>query len=291
MNRIPSDVRSTGALEQPSRSDPSVGFASDLYQNNSQDHHIPLQRPLTAPTIHNELSLSQIIPPRRELPFKRTSTVQHAKEASDSLRLARSAVDLPPLPKPTLVEDTASNRHTSTAYHSTYYQPGGTPSGTANPSIREGISLPLSTATAEQQVHAKPGSKTTRLDSPLQETCAPNVTSYPTTSLFEQAQPASTPVFANHPADAGTDDTHTRPDQASSTNLRVAVDRISAIFMQGGQFSGGKERANLKEYSSQTYEERQATLNDIFVSHIMDEDFLALCEDVESCWTRIVLGL
>lgn len=81
------------------------------------------QRPWTAPVSQVEDTLTWLVPPRRELPFQRTSTLQKATgicPIENSSRPSSSTADLPPLPKPNFVKDFArtTTRPTMTHYQS-----------------------------------------------------------------------------------------------------------------------------------------------------------------------------
>jgi hypothetical protein len=47
----------------------------------------------------------------------------------------------------------------------------------------------------------------------------------------------------------------------------------------------------LANYASQSREDRQAVLDEFMVSKLEDPNFAVLCEDLDSCWRRIALGL
>ncbi|GAB7329269.1 hypothetical protein MBLNU13_g01076t1 [Cladosporium sp. NU13] len=47
----------------------------------------------------------------------------------------------------------------------------------------------------------------------------------------------------------------------------------------------------LADYASQSREDRQAVLDEFMVSKLEDPNFAVLCEDLDSCWRRIALGL
>lgn len=51
------------------------------------------------------------------------------------------------------------------------------------------------------------------------------------------------------------------------------------------------DKASLAEYASQSREDRQTLLDEFMVSKLEDADFATLCEDLDSCWRRIALGL
>ncbi|KAM0723437.1 hypothetical protein Q7P37_000423 [Cladosporium fusiforme] len=47
----------------------------------------------------------------------------------------------------------------------------------------------------------------------------------------------------------------------------------------------------LADYAAQSQEDRQAILDEFMVSKLEDPNFAVLCEDLDSCWRRIALGL
>lgn len=53
--------------------------------------------------------------------------------------------------------------------------------------------------------------------------------------------------------------------------------------------AGDSHSDQLAKYASQSADERSAILNDFILEHLEDDNFLTLCEDMETCWRRIVL--
>lgn len=77
---------------------------------------------------------------------------------------------------------------------------------------------------------------------------------------------------------------------ASPTGQRTAradptINAVAAV--QRGRTGG----SSLHEYVSQSLQDRQAVLDEFMISKLEDPDFTILCEDVDSCWRRIALGL
>ena len=63
--------------------------------------------------------------------------------------------------------------------------------------------------------------------------------------------------------------------------------RISSVVQ--GPVDGADSA--LADYASQSREDRQAVLDEFMVSKLEDPNFAVLCEDLDSCWRRIALGL
>jgi hypothetical protein len=72
------------------------------------------------------------------------------------------------------------------------------------------------------------------------------------------------------------------------TNSTDPVARASSVI-QGP--ADGADSAALADYASQSREDRQAVLDEFMVSKLEDPNFAVLCEDLDSCWRRIALGL
>ena len=54
---------------------------------------------------------------------------------------------------------------------------------------------------------------------------------------------------------------------------------------------GDPEQALLQTYAGQTLIDRQAALDDFMVANLETTAFTTLCEDIENCWRRVILGL
>lgn len=80
-------------------------------------------------------------------------------------------------------------------------------------------------------------------------------------------------------------DTHTVP--GPSTDSSDPLVRASSVLQ--GPVNGADSA--LADYASQSREDRQAVLDEFMVSKLEDPNFAVLCEDLDSCWRRIALGL
>lgn len=83
---------------QPTSVGPHIFFSGPLCPPPSTGALTPTPRPMTAPMQPFEDTLSDMVPPRRELPFARSGSSKLSRPTS-------SSQDLPPLPKPRLAGD------------------------------------------------------------------------------------------------------------------------------------------------------------------------------------------
>lgn len=81
-------------------------------------------------------------------------------------------------------------------------------------------------------------------------------------------------------------DSYTGP--APSKKSTDTIARASSVI-QGP--ADGTDSVALADYASQSREDRQAVLDEFMVSKLEDPNFAVLCEDLDSCWRRIALGL
>ncbi|KAF2193372.1 hypothetical protein K469DRAFT_712118 [Zopfia rhizophila CBS 207.26] len=199
------------------------------------------------------------MPPRRELPFKRSSppkssgsdNIRPSSRASNSTvvpppllppsrsddtssspnRLMSRALDLPPLPQPTLVAESTrgTSAHSFQTHHLTVNTQG------------PGLTRPLG----------------------VLNTAAQNSRQFQHAPTTASIQPSNNPETAYQDRIAS----HISAEARSSSNEHLAT------------------------YAMQSVDGRMAFLNDFMMQHIEDDDFLTLCEDLSTCWRRIGLGL
>lgn len=70
-----------------------------------------------------------------------------------------------------------------------------------------------------------------------------------------------------------------------STN---ALDQVTSAARE---LNPGMDASSLATYASQSTEDRQSVLDEFMVARLEDPNFAILCEDLDSCWRRIALGL
>jgi hypothetical protein len=77
------------------------------------------------------------------------------------------------------------------------------------------------------------------------------------------------------------------PNKPNAHDVTGAVHQSDSSTTQ----PGGAEAASLAGYASQSREDRQTVLDEFMISKLEDPNFAVLCEDLDTCWRRIALGL
>lgn len=216
------------------------------------------QRPSTAPVYLPETSLAHLIPPRRELPFGRTSAAQTtngAAESGSSSRPSSSTVDLPPLPRPKFVDNAVI----------------GPSAGSKNSRDNGNLfdrrsSLPFSTLSNTSQ--------NSRQMTPLPPN-RPGSSAQQPLALVSDPKSSAIPKSDN-------------PSSTSTSSETAYLDRIIARI--SAEATSGDDE-NLASFATQPVDGRRTVINDWMIQHIEDDGFLTLCQDVWGCWRRIGLGL
>lgn len=265
-------------------------------------------RPWTVPTSQASYSLDSLLPPRRELPFGNPTTtttgptskstiITTGDEATNAMPKAAAADKAgargakqpaktkgrtaKPLqakkgknnPRKEVVD---SNVETPAELSST--QTPGTMSGVVTESHSTVPAMPSAT-------RAEVGSSSRKR--PLTELEAgPNNGRQP--GLSTSRGPASDNRFPTQPDRIQAAQPPVNPETVSAEYL----DRIDAFVAQHASRPPPPEAANdsLAAYAAQSDEDRLASIDDLICQHLMDDDFLQLCEDVENSWRRIGLG-
>lgn len=262
---------------------------SALGEQSSTTFH---ERPETAILYDRPDTAEAALPPRRELPFTRFSaphssgsdSAQPSSRPSTSLmgppplparvanlrpsssRTASQDTELPPLPKPTVL-DTAQQQP------SWMQQPPRTPNqdhiatqGAPTPTLEEQENRPYS--------NPSPGSSGS---SPLS---------------FNR--PSSSMLSPNRPINGLSSDAQHQRRSTSLSPLSTPTTMASPSTEKGFAPDGSTVAAavdNLAAYAMQPAEGRRAALNEFIFQHLEDENFITLLEDVETCWARTGLGM
>ncbi|KAL5115840.1 hypothetical protein ACEQ8H_006242 [Pleosporales sp. CAS-2024a] len=292
-----------GALPEPLR--PPEYFARPGLSTSDVADHSPLNFPPTSSipaTSQADYSCSDgrlatailfeqpdtaetALPPRRELPFARSSVPRSA--GSDSARpssrpstsmmgppplparvtslrptSARSAsqdTELPPLPRPTIVDSAQPQP-------SWMQQPPRTPN-------QDRITPPSDALIPVYEDQEQRSSSSGSFFSPLSYNRASSTTlplSQPLSSLGSAAQNIRRST-SNSPI--------TTP-PTSGTRCQS-----KSVPGQDGEFNAGAS-TDLAAYAMQSDEGRRAALNEFVYRQLQDDNFLTLMEDMETCWAR-----
>ncbi|KAF2798469.1 hypothetical protein K505DRAFT_414330 [Melanomma pulvis-pyrius CBS 109.77] len=214
-----------------------------------------------------------VIPPRRELPFGR-STSPKSSDSDKSLSATRAlsstmgppslpsakrtvrrptsgrseALAMPPLPQPTIIEGTENQMHVGTS-------PGRSLSRGSDRSL-------LSQSSILEKTKIKAATPRSLGRTPhLGEING-------ATQNSQRLQPQ---------------DVSTLPASDTFYQDRVASELYNTVAANGND--------GLAAYAIQSEEGRKTALNDFMMQHIDDENFVTLVQDVSTCWSRIGLGL
>lgn len=277
-----SNILDQAAATYSSSDRPTARVEADY---NTLNHHpetdIILGRPDTA---------EAALPPRRELPFPRSSIPKSA--GSDSARpssrpstsmmgppplparvtslrpaSARSATqetELPPLPRPTII-DSAQQQP------SWMQQPPRTPN---QDQARPLSGQPL--LVQEDQDHRSSSSSSGF--SPLSYKRAVSTTlpsTRPLSGLSNAAQ--------NRRRTESRSPLSTPPTSETHGEANLVVEKSAALD------TGAND--SLAGYAMQSEEDRRASLNEFIFRHLEDDNFITLLEDMETCWARVGLGM
>ena len=85
----------------------------------------------------------------------------------------------------------------------------------------------------------------------------------------------------------------TPPGTASSASKTITHEVTGAAHQSDSSATqpGAVESASLAGYASQSREDRQTVLDEFMISKLEDPNFAVLCEDLDTCWRKIALGL
>jgi hypothetical protein len=287
------DYWSSGATEPPNpgnlSSDPPEGRPHTA-------------RPSTGATTAPPDSQEFAIPPKRELPFKRPES----KRGGGGLGAnpPSSALTMPPLPKPRLARE-GSGSPVRPDVASPAKQPLPR-TATASPLKRsfnayeENLERPqkaLAAATKAPAMLPPPTvlGRTPSLTKPLPWEQTVNATTALDELLSSRMPVIERSTNTNVPRVSSLEDAPHEVDDGPPTQTfqfarpsRNTVPQASLAVQPPAENAGAMP---LEEYATQSYQDRQAALEDFFMSSLENPAFAKLCEDVENSWKRIALGL
>lgn len=212
-----------------------------------------------------------LLPPRRELPFKRSSLSSSPRSDSDRplSRPLTSPMGPPPLPL-----HIANSRPTS-----------------SRDSKREVDLPPLPQPT----VVSKPAAQTPR--TPMQSSDIGVLNGCDPPSKGNKTHYPSTISSAPSPSPAERSNVSALPTLRPSSSAKEAIKRRSSRILADPVASKSNKRSleldnseNLSEYAKQPGDVRRDALNEFIYYQLQSEDFLTLVEDMETCWARITSG-
>jgi hypothetical protein len=260
--------------------------SSDQRLVQSQEYHVSADRPDTAMLFGRPDTAEAALPPRRELPFPRSSASRAGSDSPRpssrpstsmmgppplparvtslrpaSARAANQEQDLPPLPRPTIL-DSAQRQP------SWMQQPPRTPN--------QDQVTPPSAQSMVHEDHENRSSSSSSNFSPLSYKRASSTmipSTRPLSSLSNAAQ--------NRRHTESNSPQSTPPTSETRRQTGVATEKIVAPQADPSE--------DLAAYAIQSDEGRRAALNEFIYRHIESDAFLTLLEDMETAWARASL--
>ena len=217
------------------------------------------------------------IPPRRELPFKRPgsrASLTSRDGAANRPATSNSIVDyLPELPQPNfinppLIESTdMTKKRTMPTKKSEDARPANKQATRPASSAKKQTTRRPATPAAKKSAAARAA------DRPL--------TALSTSSANIKASDSTLP----------TSDTLIDP-ASPILDVRSALHRVDKAMagLTAADTGRTEEQDALAGYADMAYNERMAVLEKMIVEMVDNENFITLCEDVQSCWQRIGFG-
>jgi hypothetical protein len=299
---------STHGLDKPVNEHPSKASTLLSDQSNAQletrdiaspstENRSSLYQPSLPPSLRMPETLEHEMPPRRELPFKRPGSHQ------------------------------SSSSRPSTTSKSVYYNATGgssdppRTSSASSPVRPSGVYRPATAASAKSVAAPKitrPVDKTQATHTrPQSHASTLRKTSSGKTSA-KVTKPAAPQSLFRRPSDLGELLRITKPlsERSPNSNKVSRMDStadaayeldtppgmsssLSNVNAQGINHPsdssvtqpGVVEADSLANYASQSREDRQTVLDEFMISKLEDPNFAVLCEDLDTCWRKIALGL
>jgi hypothetical protein len=222
----------------------------------SPARNVSMQRPATASPLKRPIAPSHLEPTKKALAVEVRPQTQ-----GSSLPSASSALK----PAPVSSHEGSFRRPSDLGELLRIAKPLAERSPNSNKVVRMN-----STADAQYELETPPGTS-----SSLSKTNAHTAVSSSPSKI--DGRVATSPFRPN---------SYTRP--VPSTKSTGPIARASSVI-QGP--ADGADSVALADYASQSREDRQAVLDEFMVSKLEDPNFAVLCEDLDSCWRRITLGL
>ena len=280
-------IESSGAVTAPFHQEQRN--VSRFFPNEDEQS----QRPATAPLEHHADHVIQAMPPRRELPFKSSSSVRSTSSfgKDQGSRSSSVVVELPPLPQPRVVQGGGQvcSTHTDTMRKSSQSLPSMNPERHTVQSSRNAFVSrhhiafdPTTSSSSAQGLSSSPPFLATRSPTEREHRSIANEIQAPNARVVN-AQYAQ--YLSGGKAPIRGSETN---DVLPSEGARYSDRSNTAQVPSHPSIVGDKD--SLAGYADQSEEERMDALESMICGLIDDDDFLKLSEDVESCWRRIGLA-
>jgi hypothetical protein len=266
------------ACREPVRRQTAAAGLTNITQTSGQEssRDFTFARPtsmsnLTFAQLDHDLSMS--IPPPRELPFK-------VKSRDGTASRQTSSADLHSLPKPNFIDTTTMNSINEAGKNkpaSRGQKAATRPTSATKATAKKPVTTQKKAAGAKATL-----SKLTSTEKSLRPMTAERPGTAASSSSTAAGRSYHTPITSED------------IDRASlSKDINIALDRIDTAMTSAANatlHSRVSDQDSLADYAAMKYEERMAVIEKLIVEGVDDENFITLCEDVQSCWQRIGFG-
>lgn len=267
---------------------------------SSSDNRSSLFRPSLPPSLRMPETLEHEMPPRRELPFKRPGSHQSSSSRPSTIsKSLYSPANIGSSDPPVLSSTSSPAR-----------QFGVNRPATASPLksvVAPNVTQPVA---KEQSFHTRPQSHASTLpETSYVKSSAKTIKAATQQSTFRRPSDLGELLRISKPSSGGSTTSNkasrmdstadaayeldTPPGTSSSLSKPNAhqppgVGLLSDFFATQAVVG---EAASLADYASQSREDRQTVLDEFMISKLEDPNFAVLCEDLDTCWRKIALGL
>ena len=270
------------------------------------------RRPATAPIPMGTSieTLTQILPPKRALPFLKPGPTKPAPEPEPELEAMPEQEPEPePDPaakpvKPATAKKTWKKAPSKTKKTPTVPVPSPAvevpPVKSAKPAAQS-VTIDSAAETIVPEPKPKPKSTKPRAKRvtavrklPAKYVSVGTQTSPPrslppTTQQLQPPIPEPAPAHTSAPAPGPTVATEWM--EAVELFIREHKDRPAPSPYRSSPAPAAKPVSDLAEYAARPGEERRNAIDDMILELIMDDNFATLCQDIEGCWRRVELGM
>lgn len=298
-------------------------WQSSLPAGNSGNHSI--SRPYTAPEVSTPITLQDLLPPRRELPFGKPSAYNGAKETHpkpassrplssagplDSSRRSSSAGELPPLPSPNYTNAwplTGKRKRVDESSNDTGKTPVAEPNRRASQILSDPASKVPRLSTPAGPTRFAPSHQHDELYDVIPRDASPqgdesSITFHGDRPGSSQSTDVASPyqsdtLLSSSPYRASPGLSSPRFSSPSPSRIPMGEHRSSTALserdinrapqsQQPSLPTSNPEADELARYSTLPPQERDDWLSNFICCQLEDENFLQLCVDVEGCWRR-----
>jgi len=332
---LPSNLRLCNGSREATVQSPENERTAYYAESRSSKHiladaqfALPANRPSTAPASHPAGNLSQVMPPRRDLPFdenKRATSsraglnenINSSRPSSSTVansyssRPSSSAMDPPTLPIPKYTDDTtknnmlgnatrrqldsaSSNRRSPTSIQKEF-TPAADSQSTPYPQQNK---LPAHQSGSEGfTTSAEQPPTTTRASIPKQPLSAMNASAENARQFSLTNSNPNNPAYDSTNGEPSTtkfpttaEEWHGAAPPCKPTKPGTLWDDHHAPMTTSILGLGQQDLTSLRNYAAQSSHDRQMAIEDLICQYIKDDDFVTLCQDVENSCTKIGLN-